>query len=129
MAGCCRRPPSQQRKEYFQGIDSVQGDSWALGEGRDCIAPILLKSAFSLLRRIEMGFGRGRGAEVILGLEFSKASEVTEVMCQQQVRIHQQRQHKFIYILLLPAQDGAIFLVDKCNLKCFTYNLLILETQ
>lgn len=69
------------------------------------------------------------GVEVISGLEFSKDSKITEVMCQQQVRIHQQRQHKFIYILLLPAQDGAIFLVDKCKLKCFTYNVLILETQ
>lgn len=67
--------------------------------------------------------------EVILGLEFSKESKITEVLCQQQVHIHQQRQHKFIYILLLPDQYGAIFLADKCNLKCFTYNVLILETQ
>lgn len=66
---------------------------------------------------------------MILGLEFSKESKLSEVMCRQQVHIHQQRQHKFIYILLLPAQDGAIFLVDKCNLKCFTYNVLILEIQ
>lgn len=50
-------------------------------------------------------------------------------MCQQQVGIHQKRQHEFIYILLLLAQDGAVFLVDKCDLKCFTYNMLILESH
>lgn len=50
-------------------------------------------------------------------------------MCQQQVCIHQQTQHTFISLLLLPAQDVAIFLVDECNLKCFTYNVLILETR
>lgn len=53
------------------------------------------------------------GVDVISGLEFSKESKITKVKCQLQVHIHQQRQHKFIYILILPAQEGAIFLVDK----------------
>lgn len=107
---------------------------WLLGIGRRerlyCTHPakVSLLPAEKRNRGLERGRGWGE-VEVVLGLKFSKESKITEVMCQQQVHIHQQRQHKFIYILLLPAQDEAIFLVDKCNLKCFTCNLLILETQ
>lgn len=52
---------------------------------------------------------------VISGLEFSKESKITKVKCQLKVHIHQQRRQKIIYILILPAQEGTIFLVDKCE--------------
>lgn len=98
-------------------------------KGETSTVSILPKSAFSPLRRKEIAFWKGHGVEVILRLDFFKESKIIWIMCQQQVRIHQKRQHEFIYILLLLAWDGAVFLVDKWDLKCFIYNMLILESH
>lgn len=92
------------------------------------LVSILTKSDFSPLRRKEIEFWKSHGVEVILRLNFLE-SKIIWIMCQQQVRIHQKRQHGFIYILLLLAWNGAVFLVDKWDLKCFIYNMLILESH
>lgn len=103
--------PQTSQAGILQGLDHVQGESWALVEGRDFIAVNVLSAKKNRFLE-EMG---EMGVDVISGLEFSKEFKITEANCQLQVHIPQQRQHKFIYILILPTQEGAIFLVDKCE--------------
>lgn len=101
-------------KGILQDVDHIQGIDRR--ERLYSTHPVK-ESVFSLLRRKTEFWNKWgeMGVEIISGLEFSKEFKIIEVKCQLQAHIHQQRQHKFIYILILPAQEGAIFLVDKCK--------------